>query len=87
MKTVCGAEATDSKDMPSAGHRDRVLKVTKYGLDSLAQQVSSNSEHFRQSVIALSCFFQKVTIFFFLSWKDQAPLDLYFLELCPKHIG
>lgn len=76
MKTVCGDETTDSKrqfSMPSAGHGE-TFEACKAQTDSPALHVLSNSEHLRQSMHALSYFFQKVTIFF--SWKDQALIEL-----------
>lgn len=78
------------KDMPVLATGRECWSLQKYGLDSLAQRVSSNSEHLRQSVFALSYFSKGESVFlfdFYFSWKHQTLLDLYFWGLCPKYFG
>lgn len=86
MKTVRGDETTDSKrqfSMPSAGHRERLLKLVKYRWTRFAPRVLSKYEHLGQSKCALS-YFSKGDSIFFSSRKETVLLDLYFLGLSPK---
>lgn len=63
------------KSMPSAGHRERLLKLAKCRWDLFAKHVLSNFEHLRQSTSALSCFSKddKYFLFFFFLERQSSP--------------
>ncbi len=76
MKTVCGDETTDSKkkkrqfSMPSAGHRERLLKLVKYRWTRLHCMCRATLR-IRDEVRVLLSYFSKGDYFF--SERPSSP--------------